>query len=115
MSVLCLLDDTWTGTTEGVESSGSYPYPVPHAQNPRAFEMHYGCACCFVRGGLLRKFWAAKAGESVVVPEGPSGFGSPSWRILGSAPQAELGAIRSSKGFICERYAVISTNKAWEG
>ena len=63
------------------------------------------------------ELWAAKVGWSVVVPGGPPGFGSPSWRISGSAPQAELGPKRSSTRLICVRNAVISTkhNKAWEG
>ena len=58
--------------------------------------------------------WAARVGGSVVVPVGRPGFGSPSWRISGSAPQAELGATRSTTRLICARYAERSTNKAWE-
>ena len=40
---------------------------------------------------------------------------SPSWRISGNAPKAELGAKRSTTRLICARFDVISTNKAWEG
>ena len=43
----------------------------------------------FVRGGLIRKFWAATVGGPVVVPGGPSGFGSPSWRISGSTTRGQ--------------------------
>ena len=63
----------------------------------------------------MRKFWAAKARMSVVIPGGPPGFGSPFWRISGSAPQAEQGDKRGTTRLICACYAVIRKNKAWEG
>ena len=44
------------------------------------------------------RIWAAKVG---CVPGGPPGLGSPSWRILGSAPQAELGAKQSTERLMC--------------
>ena len=39
----------------------------PHAQYYRAFGEHYARAFSFLRGCLVRKFWAAKVGGSVVV------------------------------------------------
>ena len=56
----------------------------------------------------MRKFWPAEVRVLVVVPGGP-------WRISGSAPQAELGAKRSSTWLKYARSALISTNIAWEG
>ena len=61
-------------------------------------------------GGVVRLFWAAKVDRR---PWGPPGFGSPSWRISGSTPPAELGAKRSTTRLMyisCNKH-----NKAWEG
>ena len=88
---------------------------LPHAQNRRALGEHYARTFNFVRAGLVKKFWAAKLGCRSSSWGSTGAFGSPSWRISGSAPQAELGAKRSTTRLRYARYAVISTNKAWEG
>mgnify|MGYP001806623555 CR=1 FL=1 len=44
--------------------------------------------------------------------EGPLGFGSPSWRVMGSAPQARLGATCSTTWITVCTLCRDSTNKA---
>ena len=70
----------------------------------------------YVRVGLMRKFWTAKVGGSVVGLAGVRRVsGGTSSRISRSAPQAELGAKRSTARLKYARHAVTSTNKVCEG
>ena len=44
-----------------MEQGGKLKF-VPHAESHRAVGEHYARTISFVRGGVLRKFWAAEIG-----------------------------------------------------